>query len=169
MTARARWATGYARRVITELGIEAPPVKVEEIALHYGVEIKEEFFPDDISGALHRGPERAVIAVNKGHHAHRRRFTIAHELGHFLLHRDAPSYYDQKHQVGLHFRAKVTNTKWDPKEIEANRFAAELLMPRRLVLARVGDSVEVNAAKLAAEFNVSPEAMTYRLAELRFT
>jgi len=42
-------------------------------------------------------------------------------------------------------------------------------MPRRLVLARVGDSVEVNAAKLAAEFNVSPEAMTYRLAELRFT
>jgi len=90
MTARARWATGYARRVITELGIEAPPVKVEAIALHYGVEIREEFFPDDISGALHRGLERAVIAVNKGHHAHRRRFTIAHELGHFLLHRDAP-------------------------------------------------------------------------------
>ena len=169
MIARARWATGYARRVISQLRINETPVPIDRVAKHFGVEIREEAFPDDISGALHRGPDRAVIAVNGNHHPHRQRFTIAHELGHFLLHQDAPAYYDQQHKVGLHFRAKVTGTKWDPKEIEANRFAAELLMPRRLVLARVGDSLEVDAAQLAEEFNVSPEAMTYRLAELRFT
>jgi len=143
-------------------------VNVDDIARHFGVDVREEAFPDDISGALHRGPERAVIAVNSTHHQHRRRFTIAHELGHFLLHHDAPSYYDQAQQVGLHFRARVTGTTWDPKEVEANRFAAELLMPRRLLLARVGDSVGVDAAQLAAEFNVSTQAMTSRLAELRF-
>ena len=168
MTARARWATGYARRVITQLNVKNPPVDVEEIARRYKVVIKDEAFPDDVSGALHRGAEGAVIAVNRAHHPHRRRFTIAHELGHFLLHQDAPAYYDPKNQVGLHFRAKVTGATWDPKEVEANKFAAELLMPRKLLEARVRASAEVDAAELAAEFNVSPEAMTYRLAELRF-
>ena len=168
MTARVRWATGYARRLITELGIKGPPVNVNQIARHFGVDVREEVFPDDISGALHRGPVRAVIAVNSTHPLHRRRFTVAHELGHFLLHHDAPAYYDHQHQVGVHFRARVTGTTWDPKEVEANRFAAELLMPRRLLLARVGDREAVDAAELADEFNVSPQAMTYRLAELRF-
>ena len=168
MTARARWATGYARRLISELGITEAPVKVEDIAARFGVVVSEEQFPEDVSGALHRGPDRTVIAVNKTHHEHRRRFTIAHELGHYFLHRDAPAYYDPKNQVGSHFRARVTGAEWDPKEVEANRFAAELLMPRKLVRDRVVASTELDAAKLAEEFNVSPEAMTYRLAELRF-
>lgn len=169
MTARARWATGYARRLITELGIDKAPVEVKDVAARYEVDVRVEAFPDNISGALHRGPERSVIAVNKAHAETRQRFTIAHELGHYFLHRDAPAFYDVQHQVGSHFRAKVTGATWDPKEIEANKFAAELLMPRKLVLARVRASAEVDAAKLAAEFKVSPEAMMYRLAELRFT
>lgn len=168
MIPRVRWATGYARRVISQLRIDAPPINLVAIARHYDVEIREQVFPDDISGALHRGPDQAVIAVNSAHHLHRRRFTIAHELGHFLLHPDAPAYYDQEQQVGLHFRARVTGTAWNPKEVEANRFAAELLMPRKLILARVRDSVAVDAAQLAAEFNVSTQAMTYRLADMRF-
>ena len=166
--ARVRWAAGYARRVISRLRLSTAPIDVKAIAKKYGVEVVEEAFPDDISGALSRGADHAVIAINKGHHENRQRFTIAHELGHYLLHGDSPAYYDQEHQVGLHFRAKVTGASWNAKEIEANRFAAELLMPRRLLLARVGDSAEVDAAKLAVEFQVSQEAMTYRLAELRF-
>jgi Zn-dependent peptidase ImmA (M78 family) len=168
MTARARWATGYARRLINELDINDAPVGVKEIAERNGVEVVEEVFPDNISGALHRGPERSVIAVNKAHSETRQRFTISHELGHYFLHRDSPAFYDVQHQIGSHFRAKVTGTQWDPKEVEANKFAAELLMPRKLLIARVRSSAEVNAVKLAAEFKVSPEAMTYRLAELRF-
>jgi len=168
MTARARWATGYARRVINELGISKAPVDVVNVAARFAVQIKEEMFPDDVSGALHRGPEHSVIAVNLAHPETRRRFTIAHELGHFFLHRDAPAHYDPQHLVGSHFRAKVTGTMWDAREIEANKFAAELLMPRKLVLACVRASAELDAANLAAKFRVSPEAMTYRLAELRF-
>ncbi|SRR6266550_2120883 len=168
MSARARFATGYARRLVNELDIEQAPVNVEDVAARYGVDIQPQEFPDNISGALHRGPERSVIAVNEAHADTRQRFTIAHELGHYFLHRDAPAFYDVEHLVGSHFRAKVTGATWDPKEIEANKFAAELLMPRKLLLERVA-SGDADIAKLAEEFNVSPEAMTYRLAELRFT
>lgn len=166
--ARVRWASGYARRVISRLRLLAPPIDVEAVAKELGVEVKLESFPNDISGALSRGRDHAVIAANLNHPSTRRRFTIAHELGHYLLHPDSPAYYDQEHQVGLHFRARITGASWDSKEVEANRFAAELLMPRRMLLARIGDTSEVDASQLAAEFMVSKEAMTYRLAELRF-
>ena len=76
--ARVRWATGYARRVISRFRFTTPPIDVKAIAKKYGVEVIEESFPDDISGALSRGPDHAVIAVNKGHHENRQRFTIAH-------------------------------------------------------------------------------------------
>ncbi len=167
MSARGRFATGYARRLIKELDKAQAPVDVEGLAARYGVEIQPQEFPDDISGALHRGPDGAVIAVNEAHHEHRQRFTIAHELGHYFLHRDAPAFYDVDKLVGSHFRAKAAGATWDSKEIEANKFAAELLMPRKLLLERVA-SGDVDVVQLAKEFNVSTEAMTYRLAELRF-
>ena len=163
-----RWATGSARRLISQFDLSKPPINVRELAARLKVDVQLKEFPDEVSGALYRGRERSVIAVNAGHVATRQRFTIAHELGHFMLHHDSPAHYDREKQVGVHFRAKATGAAWDSKEIEANRFAAELLMPRKLLIARVGDSAEFDAAQLAEEFEVSPEAMTYRLAELRF-
>lgn len=166
--ARTRWAVGYARRLITKFRVVEPPVDVETIAKYLKLEVRRENFPDDVSGALTRAPERSVIAVNRNHHENRQRFTIAHELGHYLLHPDAPAYYDGKNQVGVHFRSAANGGGWDPKEIEANRFAAELLMPRRLILNRISVSkTEVDASSLARVFDVSEEAMTYRLAGLR--
>ena len=163
-----RWATGSARRLISQYDLSKPPINVSELAARLGIKVQLENFPNDVSGALYRGKDKSVIAVNARHGESRQRFTIAHELGHFMLHHDSPAHYDQERQVGLHFRAKATGTAWDSKEIEANRFAAELLMPRKLLIARVGDSADFDAAQLAKEFEVSPEAMTYRLAELRF-
>jgi Zn-dependent peptidase ImmA (M78 family) len=166
--ARTRWAAGYARRLATKFRVHQPPVRVEELAEHLGIEIRREEFPDDISGALFRGEGRALIAINRSHHSNRQRFTIAHELGHYLLHPDSPANYDAKHQVGVHFRGKTRNGEWDSKEIEANRFAAELLMPRRMILAAMDDiRGDLDASGLAHLFEVSEEAMTYRLAELR--
>ena len=153
--------------MITRVGITGPPIDVKEIAKRYGVEVREESFPDDISGALHRGREHAVIAVNKGHGENRQRFTIAHELAHYLLHADSPAYYDQEHQVGVHFRASRAAGNWDVKEVEANRFAAELLMPRRMIIDAIVRSGAAEASELARQFKVSEEAMTYRLADIR--
>src|SRR3989338_6821566 len=59
------------------------PVNVEEVARGYGLEVVEFAFHEKISGLLKK--EQGIIGVNKTHHPVRRRFTIAHELGHFLL------------------------------------------------------------------------------------
>jgi len=163
-----RSSVGYARRLLTRCRVEKPPVRVDQVARSLGIEVQLRDFPDEVSGALFRGPDHVVIAVNGKHHPNRRRFTIAHELGHHLLHPDSPAYYDREHQIGMHLRAKVAGTQWDSKEVEANRFAAELLMPRRLVLAAIGQTKIADASSLAELFEVSEQAMTYRLAELRF-
>ena len=163
-----RSSVGYARRLLTRCRVEKPPVDVEKMARGLGIDIQLQDFPDEVSGALFRGPDRVVIAANANHHRNRRRFTVAHELGHHLLHPDSPAYYDREHQIGMHLRARVAGMQWDSKEVEANRFAAELLMPRRLVLAAIGQAEITDAGSLAEIFEVSEQAMTYRLAELRF-
>jgi Zn-dependent peptidase ImmA (M78 family) len=131
------------------------------------VQVTFEEFPIDISGALFRGRDQVVIAANKTHHEHRQRFTIAHELGHYLLHPDSPAYYDREREIEMHFRARMAGTEWDPKETEANRFAAELLMPRRFLLQAISQGGDLDARSLSTLFEVSEQAMTYRLAELR--
>ncbi len=166
--ARTRTSVGYARRLITRYRVLQPAVDVVDIARRLNIEVKFEEFPAGISGALYRGPERTIIAANQEHHEHRQRFTIAHELGHFFLHPDCPAYYDRENQVEMHFRAKIAGTVWDPRETEANRFAAELLMPRRLLVEAIRKAQDFNAASLAEVFNVSGQAMAFRLAELRF-
>lgn len=175
--ARTRLAAGAARRLLSRLGIQRPPVDVRAVAQSLGVGVKEEDFPDNISGVLVRSDLGVVIAINKHHHENRKRFSIAHECAHLILHPDSAAYYDPTHNIGVHFRAQHASDVWDPKEVEANRFAAELLMPRRMIIRAIQDSEategggvgEVSAAGLARQFEVSEEAMTYRLADLRMT
>ena len=83
------------------------------------------------------------------------------------MHRDAAGYYDQGHLIGVHFRATPDGSNWDAKEIEANRFAAELLMPRHMLIEAIQRSGEAQASDLARQFEVSEEAMTYRLTDIR--
>ena len=61
----------------------------------------------------------------------RQRFTIAHEIGHFLLHTDEDVHIDEKRPIGR--RDDLSSQAVDACEIEANQFAAELLMPESLV------------------------------------
>ena len=99
-----------------------------------------------------------VIRYNWADASVRQRFTIAHELGHFLLahgksFRDTPKDYS------------VTN--YDPNEVQANRFAAELLMPEAAVRLLVTNLEISDVDRLAEIFNVSQAAMMYRLKNLR--
>ena len=72
-----------------------------------------------------------MIGVNSLHQVHRQRFTMAHECGHLLLHRGKRVYID--HTFRVNSRALVNNrdgssaSATDPEEIEAKRFAAELV------------------------------------------
>jgi Zn-dependent peptidase ImmA (M78 family) len=117
---------------------------------------------------LYKSSEGAVIGVNSVHPEVRQRFTIAHELAHLLLHQ--PKFHIDEHAF-LAFRGPDSSKATKPSEVEANQFAAALLMPERLLskcLLELGDHPDAEQAifQLAKRFLVSHEAMTIRLTRL---
>ena len=155
-------------RLVAEASLGGPPVPVERIAAGHGCTVRASDLKD-ISGILVRSPAGNVIGVNSLHHEHRRRFTVAHELGHLLLHEGEQVTFDRDFRVSL--RSDESSTGTDVEEVEANFFAASLLMPDSLLLAdpraRTIDLEDADAtAALARIFSVSTQAMTLRLARL---
>lgn len=168
-TARVRLAQSRARALLTEHGLAAIPVDVNRLARLMGATVNEVEFPDKdrVSGAVMRTEQGPVILVNKKHKEVRRRFTIAHEVGHLALHNV------EMHIDKARYRDEVAGQGVDPDEVEANAFAAELLMPAEALRGRlVGKEVMVVDEdlidELAAEFKVSAQSMSWRLANLGF-
>ena len=164
-----------ARHVLNREGIDHWPVKVDRIAKRAGIKIQYSPLDDELSGMAFYKGDVAVIGVNARHHVRRQRFTIAHEIGHFELH-------DEVLRKGMHVDKVITMLNRDANaasgtisiEVEANQFAAELLMPKDLVLRYMDEegldygcvpddeAMEV----MARAFNVSTTAMTYRIAKI---
>ncbi len=162
-----------ARQLLLEHGVLRAPVPVDKLARALGARLS--FQPaddDDVSGMLYRDGTRTIIGVNAAHAKTRQRFTIAHEIGHLILHPGRPIILDKLVRVNL--RDSASGRASDSEEIQANQFAASLLMPRDLVLTEVRGllarrarlSEEDFIQTLASRFDVSPEAMGYRLTNL---
>ena len=157
-----------AIKLLDELGVDELPVPVEEIAISLGAEIDYEPYDGDVSGMLYRTEGHTLIGVNSRHAGTRQRFTIAHEIAHLSMHKGTPMFIDRF--VRVNWRDGASNRQ----EAEANSFAAELLMPRKLVereiITVLSKSPDVSphdlAVILAKSFDVSTEAMHYRLANL---
>ena len=137
------------------------PVDPARIAGRLGVEVVQARLPREVSAAIKKelGGD-PVILLNREDHPNRQRFSCAHELGHFVLRRDAPDQYDY-----IDYRDPMASTGTQDEEIFANGFAANLLMPEGSVRAahrEVGGSV----AALAFRFRVSQDAMVNRLKNL---
>jgi Zn-dependent peptidase ImmA (M78 family) len=119
----------------------------------------------NISGMLTKkaGYEDPKILLNAADSRNRQRFTCAHELGHYTrqVKRGEDGAWDYVDE-----RGPISVEGLDADEVYANHFAAELLMPRALVLDRADDS---NAAALAVDFGVSGDAMRFRLDDLGLT
>ena len=116
--------------VLEEAAIDELPVPVEEIAIGLGADIAYEAYDGEVSGMLYRADGRALIGVNSKHATTRQRFTVAHEIGHLVLHKGRPMFIDRF--VRVNWRNGVSDTD----EVQANAFAAELLMPRKFVERR---------------------------------
>ena len=110
------------------------PVNIEGIIRLHGIGLnKNADLADGLSGEIRKiGEEDYQISTQSNEHYYRKRFTMAHELGHFLLHKDkigdgvndTPAYRKSD-------RGDLTNNKITPEhEAEANAFAAALLMPK---------------------------------------
>jgi Zn-dependent peptidase ImmA (M78 family) len=162
-----------ARQLLETAAIKDLPVPVEELAKQLGAQLTHEPFDGNISGMLYREGDRVVIGVNSAHAYTRQRFTVAHEIGHLRLHPGRPIIVDKLVRVNL--RDRKSSLATDKEEIEANGFAAALLMPSHLVVREVqrraarGRSLvsdEWLIEELARSFKVSSQAMEYRLANL---
>lgn len=147
------------------------PVDPIAIAEYLKIQVKKEFFVGSLSGVLMRRHGEAVIAINASDSLKRQRFTIAHELGHFALDHKGDVFVDH---TMINRRDARSAAAIDNQEIEANAFAAELLMPSQMVLKNLNEILFINpdisevelVSKLANIFNVSEQAMSYRLMNL---
>lgn len=157
-----------ASRVLHEHGVQQPPVDVLALARDQGIRVVFEELEDKISGMLVQTGRETVIGVNARHHENRQRFTLAHELAHAHLHPNSPTVYVDGMMV--HFRGEEERGP-SPIEVEANAFAAALLMPapflREDLHNRAIDMFDETAVKrLAQRYKVSVQALTIRLMEL---
>jgi len=154
--------------LLRRFNIRRPPVPVDKITKKLKLLLYPLPADDEISGAIIRkAGQRVIIAVNPAHHINRRRFTIAHELGHYFLHEGLEEHVDENFRVAWRNADSSKAINWI--EIQANRFAAELLMPTRFLETDL-DSLENidkrTVALLATKYIVSPEAMKIRLSQL---
>jgi len=146
-----------------------PPIPVWQIAEAEGAEVTLREFNNEVSGLLLRTGSSSIIAVEKSQSKNRQRFTIAHELGHLLLHTGKELRVDTAFRVNL--RSPESSKAEDVEEIESNSFAASLLMPEAFIQRDVGNLVldiedTERVQELANRYEVSTQAMTIRLLNL---
>lgn len=166
-------ARAAAERLVERLGLHTAPIDVEHLAGNVGLRIiATDDLGADISGLLVSRDGVASIAVRKTDPLVRRRFTIAHEIGHFILRhymrRNELVHADEHAQVM--YRSPRASEGLDPLEVQANQFAASLLMPSKLVREEAAKLqrplFEDDVKLLAGQFKVSEQAMTIRLTTL---
>ena len=136
------------------------PVPIDQIIQEIGLPLSYKTMDDHISGYIERRNGSYQIVVNARHAPTRQRFTAAHELGHYIFHRDLLG-----EGVGDNRAYRTEGTGHDNANIrpiherQANSFAANVLMPRHRLTDVGGDSTAV----LATRFGVSQAAMKIRL------
>jgi len=148
----------------------ALPVDLNAVADFFGLTVLTKPLEDEYSGFL--AVAEKTIVVNSRHSPVRRRFTVAHEIGHYQLHRkkkpDLPAFIDR----AIYFRrasSDDSNGVDRYMEMQANAFAAGLLMPEFLLDEYLDKHPDVDIGQtagikqMADEFEVSRQAMDYRL------
>lgn len=137
------------------------PVKVGALADALGLRVVLATLPLNISGLIQPDDQgKFVIKINRFESKERQRFTIAHEIAHYLLHRD-------RIQAGIVdsvlYRSKLSSRI----EAEANKLAADIVMPNAAVFEelkrRGGISKEIIVDDMAEKFQVSKQAMAIRV------
>jgi Zn-dependent peptidase ImmA (M78 family) len=141
------------------------PVNIRAMAKALGLVVHDVSMPDNISGILVKVGRSFYIKVNNSHHENRRRFTIAHEIAHFVLHADL--IISEVVDDAFYRSPQIAS----PLESRANAYAAELLMPRDLVIGRYDQLIRHGShdivSRMAQDFGVSQQAMSIRLSNIR--
>ncbi|MGB7977802.1 MAG: ImmA/IrrE family metallo-endopeptidase [Chlamydiales bacterium] len=148
-----------AEKTLKDNFIESPPVVIHELVENYGLTVFRASFDDkDIAGYIDF--DKKWIVVNKEDSIRRQNFSIAHELGHWLMHPDEVKA--DKNNIRIFYR-KPIGGETEPLEIEANAFAAYLLVPERM-LKEYQEKSDIELVRL---FNVSQSLIGFRKMNLR--
>lgn len=151
------------QRAIIQKYLSEHPVKLGALAKELGVEIKVSGMKSGLSGQISKESGKYVIRINRHEVRERQRFTIAHELSHYLLHR---SVVDSSPD-GIVDNVLYRSGKAERIEYEANRLAADIVMPAEQLEARLQEFDHVVTDEvidfLATDFQVSKAAMEIRL------
>lgn len=140
-------------------GLKVIPLDVEGVAKKFGILLEYVSMEEHISGIVKKdeSSNKWIIRVNKDHHPNRQRYTIAHELGHFCLHKHLSHFFEDH----IFFRG----TESSKMEWQANDFASAILMPEQEFREFVRSEVR-KVDELAKEFNVSTLALRIRAKNL---
>lgn len=149
------------RKVIDE-HLGAHPVKLGEIARQLGVKVLISTLPRGTSGQIGQEDGEFVIRINRHEAKHRQRFTLAHELAHFLLHRDRIVS-----DGGWSENVLLRSGQPASIEYEANRLASDLVIPSGQLAEALKDYTGPITSEviedLARRFGVSTAAMEIKL------
>ena len=178
-TVASRQNDDYTARVeglLKQFAVRALPVPVDKIAKGLGAQLRYSPLDEELSAMIYISGDRPIIGVNSLHSPNRQRFLIAHETAHLALHRHLISgkvHVDKEFQVPLARlnRDEISALGTDAIEIQANQFAAELLMPRAWFEAALASKSfdidnESPLDELAKKFRVSRQALEYRIRNL---
>jgi len=147
------------------------PVDIRKIMADRNIIIKEVYLPDKISGVLDTRGDNPIVLVQESHDEKRKRFSLAHELGHFVLNSSPRGVHLDRH---TYFRSNLSSIGTDIEEKKANRFAAELLMPSNILWEILTEDIPdlidaqereglAELRKLAKKFEVSVAALTIKI------
>ena len=158
---KSKEARRRAEAILEMLKISQAPIDVFAIAKQLGFEVVEYDFPDDTSAALVIDEDIKAIGINKNHALTRQRFSVAHELGHFLQGHGDFANSQKTFEDGSFNYADPQNRQ----ELEANEFAAELLMPS-MILKKEPELTTLDVPSLAKKYQVSEQALWIQLINL---
>ncbi|MCU8090737.1 ImmA/IrrE family metallo-endopeptidase [Shewanella sp. SM20] len=139
-------------------GLSTSPLDLTALCQMLGIGISYLPLDNNLSGRLIHDGSRWVINVNALHHVRRQRFTIAHELAHYFLHRDSQDNYED-----LTFHRGKCYTQ---KELEADNFAGALLMPKDKLIEFVNENSN-KLDEIAEYFGTSSIAVKKRADVIR--
>jgi len=158
-----------AQELLLRLNIRTVPVPVDRIAKSLEAQLRYSPLDEEISGMVYVKDGIPIIGVNSLHHPNRQRFTIAHEIGHLELHRDVISaHVHVDKQFPILMRDSTSALGTELIEIQANQFAAELLIPTAFLDQALGNKRfdiddETPLDALAKRLRVSKQALEYRI------
>jgi Zn-dependent peptidase ImmA (M78 family) len=137
------------------------PVDPISIAKSHGITVLAKNDLGDISGSICNNNGHITIEYNKNENKLRQRFTVAHELGHYLS-----GHVDTNNKCFRDSSQSYSKNHYDFQEVEANRRAAEILMPEEVLKHIIFSEGITNITDLSQKFIVSELAMQYRLKNL---